>query len=790
MTITSQPGGDSSSIFGRQAELERMASLAKETVDAADRGSGKLVLLAGNSGVGKSALAEAFLAMAQELGFDVFRTACEPFHEGMSFFPIREIVRQLSAGRSTVEVLADYFGSTSSQVDMAGVSESSNVDALSRREAIVATFSNIIFGRLQDTGRPLIAFIDDLEHLDAGSADALICLIARISEGPVIILGAYRTDAVIDPSHPLKTVATSARRTDGALLSIGLDGFELSALPALTEAVLGGECDLPLAFYDKLERETEGNPLFIREVLRTLQEPSGGPGSSPLVLRAGKWRFDGSIELWAIPASVEDVIAARLDLLDSSQRRELELAAVIGRRFAFEVLCQLMASREDELLDHLDEFLDFDLIRELSHNDESFEFSHGKIRDVLYDSLSGLRRRRMHAQVAEVLQQLHGITSEDWDALIGEHLYLAAKHEIAFDFLLRASRSARRTGSAREAVSLFRKALETSDGAVLGPDDSKHTIQLELAEGLIATSETDEAGVLLEQLTRVGVDDRVRGWALNYLGDALLLDGDIDQAIDAYNDCEQMARQVDDAELIAEVCCDLGELHNRMYERRLGTDPQRAAEHRVQYERYTTEAHKLVDQIGRSETKARILRNVAKRSRTDGDLDGALDLYEQSLAVADSRAGGHRFLIPYAKTLRLAGRPAEATEAVERVLKWSSQVGSRRSEAIARQYRGLLLMTAGDDPESLNLSFECLREALRQHRLIGFSQGLHETEMLLGEVSLRRGDLPSAIEYLQRAVDEQVAETPDLLRAVATELEANGEKDRADFVLDYAMSEL
>jgi tetratricopeptide (TPR) repeat protein len=777
---------DGSRIYGRELQLARFEKLLTGVDGEPRDGVGKVALLAGNSGVGKSALAHLAVEMAKTLGFETFRIACEPFHEGMSFFPVRELVRQMAGGRSAGEAVADLFGANSPQAEIAAVSESASADAQSRREALVATFTNAIFGRFKGTeNKPLLLFIDDLEHLDAGSADALICLIARLSEGPVVLLGAYRTDLVFDTTHPLRTVIASARRADNALLTIPLDGFALGALPSLTKAILDGECDLPIAFYDKLYRETEGNPLFIREVLRALTDPVDTAAEPPLVVRDGLWRYHGSIDLWAIPPSIEDAVATRLDHLEPEHRHELELAAVIGRRFAFEVLSNLMEAGEDELLRHLEDLLNFDLIRELDEGDDSFEFSHGKIRDVLYQSLSGLRRRRLHAQVADVLRRLQGAADEDWDALIGEHLFRAANHAEAFQYLLRAARDARKTGSNRESVSLFRKALVASEGAILDVDDSRQSIRLELSEALLATSETEEAGALLEQLILPEVDSKIRAWALNYLGDALLLDGDIDQAIAQYAICEQLARGTDNVDLIGEVCCDLGELHGRQYERLVGLDLGAANDHERLHEAYAAESFELVDSISNGETRARVFRNMAKRSRVQGDLPRAITLYEKSLSAVDPRASGHRFLIPYAKALRLAGRTSEALRIVDRVLAWSSQVGSRRSEAIAWQYRGLILMMASTDGESLDEARDCLNQALQQHRVIGFRQGLHETEMLLGEAAIRSDDPTAALEHFGRTIGRRHLPASELLATVAAELEANGENDRAAYVRTY-----
>ena len=190
-------------------------------------------------------------------------------------------------------------------------------------------------------------------------------MIARLTEGSVVIIGAYRTDLVIHSSHPLRTVVRSAQRQSNLVLQIELRAFARDDLENLTSVLLGDSCRLPFAFYDKLYGETEGNPLFIKEVLISLQMPSATGSIPPLHYADGAWRFTGTLERWNIPRSIEDLIATRLDLLETDHRGELEMAAVIGRRFAFEVLCSLMTAGEDEVLRHLEHLVSFDIIREL-----------------------------------------------------------------------------------------------------------------------------------------------------------------------------------------------------------------------------------------------------------------------------------------------------------------------------------------------------------------------------------------------------------------------------------------
>lgn len=770
-------------LYGREAEYQTIRESIDQVAQEGTGLPGRVVLVSGMSGVGKTALAHIVLNEAAVREFDVYQTACEPFHEGMSFFPVREVVRQVSGSRAAGALVAELFGNGSPQAEMASVSESHSADPSSRRDALVATFTNVILGRFQQPGaRPILVFIDDLEHLDAGSADALICLVSRLGEGRVLLFGAYRSDRVADSRHPLKSLISSSRRMEGTFSEVHLSGFDQLRFYSFVDVLLPGNTALPITFYEKLYRETEGNPLFTREVLRMLSAPKldGTPGS--LSFEDGSWRFGGDIELWDIPATVEEVIASRLDFLDPEERRKLDFAAVIGRRFAFEVLSGIMEAGEDDLLRDLEKFLGFDLIRELDKGDDRFEFSHGKIRDVLYSSLSGLRRRRIHGQVAAVISELMGSANEDWDALIGEHLYLAARYSDAFPYLLRAARNAQATGSETEAVSLYRKALEVSPGAVFDGDDSRQSIQLELAEALITASESGEAGTVLEQLTGNDIPDEIRMRALNLLGDALLFDGEVEQALRTYQQSEALADSLGDELALCEILCDLSELHGRQYESQAGMNLANAAEHREAYITSVEEAYRLLPKISSGQLRARVLRNKAKLSRVSGDLKEAEALYRESINCVDSRVYSHRFLIPYVKTLRRSGKTVEALQIIDRISAWSSQVGSRRSQAIAEQYRGMIQMTTAETPEDLAEARKVTEHALRSHKAIGFVQGIHETEMVLGEIALRMENRTEALDRFSASVGRKDIPLPRLLEIVAGELAANGEEDRAEFV--------
>lgn len=764
------------SIVGREAEVRRISDALQEVIN---HGSGQLILIRGDSGVGKSILAGTIARQAAQMGFFVANAVCEPFHEGMSFFPIRELMRQLSTTHDLRSEIRTMYGDGSIQASMADVAELSSVDPVARRDALIGTFANVVFGRAKSgAGLPLLLVIDDMERTDVGTTDSLLCLLARITDGPVAILGTYRTDVVDSnrAAHALTPLISAAARSDGGALCLHLGPIRERDLVDAVPAILGCDCDLPAQFTRQLWKQTEGNPLFLREVLRALQNSGSGPGPS-LVLIEKRWMLRGNLTEWQTPETVEDAIRVRLDLMDANVRGELERASVIGKRFAFEVMCRLSQSDESELLQRLEECIHLSLIHESPDAPDSFEFTHGLIREILYKSMTRIRRKRLHSVVADALQALRHTVSEDWEALIGEHLYQAGRYSEATPVLFNAAQQLLTVSAAAEASSLLEKSLEA---AIRSKADVATVSQIRITrvQALVAANEYSLARDIARQICiDLSMTAIVRGWAHDYLGDIEWLSGRPEVAIKAYLEAESIAVAEADKALELEVVADLAEAYERDAERIAGWDTERSIASRRTGDEYLTRQLLLAADSADRAARSRALRNEAKRLRRAGDVAGAIKRYEDSIALMDPRVAGHSVLISYAKTLRFAGRYSDARSAVDRVLDWSTQSGARRSLGIAYHYRALLNFDAhgaGDDV------LEDLKRALSIHREIGYGRGLWEVQTLMGEWQAARGKQASAIETFRSALGLQ-SEVDDsaVVTTVVNQLAAIDEHDRA-----------
>ncbi|RUP32987.1 MAG: TIR domain-containing protein [Mycolicibacterium sp.] len=770
---------DLSVLAGRTTERK---TIAQTLTDIAETGRGRFLLIGGESGVGKTALTRELVRLADD--YEICSTTCGSFVETVSFYPIREILRQLLESNDLLREVQHLYGNNSIQATMAAVVDSPVASPEARREAMVGTFTNLVVGsHTSRDSKPLLLVIDDAENIDSGSVDSLLCLLARLDEAPVLATIIFRSDTVetAGRSHPLVPLIDATRRDAmrGAMLQIG--PLRRADYPAVVEAILGGRLRASSQLLDYLWAETEGNALFLREIIHAVRAFSAEPGprEASLVFRDGEWRFMGTVDALQTPKSVEDAIARNLDGIGADDRGYLELAAVIGKQFGFDVALGISGTDENELLDSLENSIGRSIIRELTEPADSFEFSHSKIRDVLYNSLSNIRRKRIHSRIADLMAEITDRnTYSDRDALIGEHLYLAARYAQAADYLIRSADRLMAVSESRRAAQVYERAIisleksiNQSAGAVEWVDPRVARAELGRIQALAQTSEYRSARKLCRKVIASSAIDVDRGWAYDHLGDIEWATGNIDAALSAYTAAEDIALSSGDTGLELEVCADLAELHEREAERTAGLDRSTSGAHRISAEKYLERQYRLATASSDPWARARAFRNHAKRLRRSGDISGALQEYEASLQQTDARVATHSVLISYAKTLRLCGEVDRAREVVDRVLGWSQQTGARRSRAIALYYRAMLTLS---DQGPTDDARDDIESALTLHEEIGYNRGQWEVRILKGEWLSQRGDWPAAVEEFRIAVgatnehtDAQVvAAAVDTLRAV------------------------
>ncbi|HXW58884.1 MAG TPA: AAA family ATPase, partial [Solirubrobacteraceae bacterium] len=450
-----------------RAALEEAMALARS-------GQRQVVLLSGEPGIGKTRLASYAAHHAHAEGFAVCWGACSE-ELAAPYEPWIEVCSQLveHAPRELLQRHMERHGGELSRlvrslvVRIPELPAPQSSDPETERYLLFSAVAGLL-GQIAEAV-PLCVVLDDLHWADAQSLALLKHLLRTIEQGSLQVIASYR-ESDLGKDHPLTGVLADLRRAHG-IQRIVLHGLGADEVAQIMTAVAGHELDKDgLELAAQIARETDGNPFFVAEILRGLDE------SGALVFdeETGRWSIDRSAGI-ALPESIREVIERRIERLGGESMEALRLAAVIGREFDLRLLCVALDVDEAGLLDRVEAAMAASVLAESSEEVGRFRFVHGLINQTLYEGISATRRARMHQRVAEALEELYAANPGDHLAELALHWRLAAvsvDKARAADYAMRAGQQALEKLAPAEAVKLFADAVE-----LLGETDSRERCQ-------------------------------------------------------------------------------------------------------------------------------------------------------------------------------------------------------------------------------------------------------------------------------------------------------------------------
>ena len=447
-------------------------------------GEGQAVtLVSGEAGVGKTTLVAEAARRAAGGGAWVLLGRCQE-DAGGSYVPFAEALGHLVTN-APEQLLRDhaavYGGTLASLVPALGqrlgeLAPPTTSDMEVERYVLYGAVTGLLVAA--STDRPTILVLDDLQWSDSPTLHLLRYVIANAESTALYVLGTFR-DTEVSPSCPLNDLLGALRR-EPRVSRIHLEGFDDTGVLAFVEAAAGQhlegtELDLARAVC----RETEGNPFFVGEVLRSLIETGAVYRNEN-----GRWAAAGDWSDMQLPNSVREVISARVARLGAPAGQILTSAAVIGREFDFDLLVSVSGLDPEQVIDVLDAASSAALVREVPEVPGRFTFSHALTQHTLYQQMGTVRRSRAHRQVAEAIEATAGLRQGDRVGELAHHWINApqpANCAKAMAYSRKAGEAALVALAPDDAVRYFSQALELLDLAT--PDDPQFDCDVRLMLG-------------------------------------------------------------------------------------------------------------------------------------------------------------------------------------------------------------------------------------------------------------------------------------------------------------------
>jgi DNA-binding winged helix-turn-helix (wHTH) protein/tetratricopeptide (TPR) repeat protein len=467
-------------IVGREREIASLLS----GLDSAAAGRGRLFLISGEAGVGKTRLADEVAAAAQARRIALMVGHCSEHDEAVAYLPFVEILENFVDRVPDLHTLRSALGDECRELARLLPKLKSILPELppplelppaQARRHLFNCFSDFI-ARIASQ-QPALMILEDLHWADDSTLSLLNHLTERLSALPLMVIGTHR-DAELNVTRPLAKMLEDLLR--GRLATrVKLEGLPRDEVAAMLNSLSGKSP--PAAVVGKIFAETEGNPFFVEELFRHLEEEDRLYDSS------GQFRAELKIGELDAPPSVRLVVARRLARLSDLTQRMLATAAVIGRFFSFEVLQASSESDADSLLDAVEQAEKAGLICSVVESAKPrFEFSHELIRQAVLAGLSAARRQRLHLEVAEAIERACSAASasanngglDDHVAELAHHYTLGGSPAKAAKYCMRAVRRFADLGSNAEALAQFESGLELL--TELPDDDRRAELELDL----------------------------------------------------------------------------------------------------------------------------------------------------------------------------------------------------------------------------------------------------------------------------------------------------------------------
>jgi class 3 adenylate cyclase/tetratricopeptide (TPR) repeat protein len=462
--------GSITPMVGREQEL----GLLLDRWQQAQQGEGQVVLLSGEPGIGKSRLLNALRERLESQGVGIMRFQCSPYQVNSAHYPTIDnwertlkLVPDESPESKLDKLEAFIVGQYGLPLaDVRFVATMLSIDCEVRYGMIAITPQKyqdetlrVLVGIVAAVAcrQPTVMLYEDLHWADPTTLESLDLLIDRVSRIPLLIVLTHRPQFLPKwGGHGHVTALNLSKLTraqSGTIVSKLSDGKEL-----------------PAGLLDQILDKTDGVPLYVEELTKSILE------SGELKDAGDRYDYAGNARRITIPATLRDSFMARLDR--SAPIKEIaQIGAAIGREFRYELIAALANHTKTDLDSALNQLTESGLaFRRGTPPEATYTFKHALVQDAAYDSMLKTRRQALHAKIAHVLEEHFPAIKNSEPELLAHHLTNAGENERAIGYWQKAGQRAVKRLAYAEAIAYFRRGIELAETI----PNSAHVVALEL----------------------------------------------------------------------------------------------------------------------------------------------------------------------------------------------------------------------------------------------------------------------------------------------------------------------
>ncbi|MFC1848733.1 serine/threonine-protein kinase PknK [candidate division CSSED10-310 bacterium] len=663
-----------SQLSGREFQLQKLHSHLAET----RFNCGRIILIGGESGIGKTRLIMEFGHQALRDNVAVL-TGESNKGSSQSLTLFRGLLQTIAdrcreRGKEEADlllgkrgrVLAEYESALRDLPGQDAYPEPTDLPAAAARLRLFSYLAEVI--KILSRQQPLLLLLDDLQWADELSLDfvTFLCGGSCLDETPILIIGTYRSEEI---SQPLLKVL-QAEKT----IKLDLPRLGASAVAAIIEDMLALPSP-PQIFSEYLTRQSEGNPFFVAEYLRTAVEEG-------LLWRdsKGNWVIGGDdsqparsedFENLAIPRSLRELANRRITGLPGAARLVLENASIIGREISLSLLDMMVKLEETAFNDGLEELFRRQVFEESEPG--LIRFIHNKIREVTYDSIAESRKTSLHLAAATSIEKLYATELNEFLAELGYHWEMAGDLNKARQCYVAGARKAKRRYSYQEAERLYLAHLNLLEK----PSSDSVTIRNEVCEEVYLVQGRNHEAIASLKLAleeaRAMKDKQGEVSCLLNCAHAQWIVGQLDQALASNEEALQLCQSLKLEAGIAKSYGGLAVVHHIQ---------GRFDEASTLYQR-AAKLHRKLDNL---ESQAIALGNLGALRHDQGKTQQALRLQKQALSILRKIGAKRReaiTLVNLGLVYQAQGDLKNAQALMEEALLILKDIGDKRTEAIS-----------------------------------------------------------------------------------------------------------